>query len=121
MISVELIVAFVALVMLGFGYIAYACCYMSGVVEDAVRDKELFELWVGACEEFDERIYKLTSNPEDGHGVYETVKEYYPSGQFNTMRDCTYHLWWHYKHETVSRNATELLRVFEGRQEKEKK
>ena len=75
-----------------------------------------FELWVKACEEFEHHIYKLTHNPEDGHGVYETIKEYYPPGSYNTMRDVCYHLWWHDKHEaTTIRSPWELIEIFESR------
>lgn len=79
-----------------------------------------FELWVKACEEFDYKIYKLTDNKEDGHGVYMTIKEYYPPGSYNTMRQVCYHLWWHDNHEIARSDAyTELYQIFCHRLEEE--
>lgn len=80
-----------------------------------------FELWVKACEEFKTGIYKLTHNPEDGHGVYKTVREYYPLGSYNTAIEFMYHLWWHDKHEIVSESFIELYKIFENREKNEYK
>lgn len=74
-----------------------------------------FELWVKACEEFDDQIYKLTKNQEDGHGVYQTIKEYFPPKSYNTMRCVTYHLWWHGKHEMVGSDYYSIINLFEQR------
>ena len=75
-----------------------------------------FELWVKACEEFDCEIYKLTDS-KDGHGVYMTIKRYYPPGSYN--RVC-YHLWWHGDHEiATSHTYTELYQIFYKRLEEE--
>ena len=117
------IIIIIVLMMLIAAIMGYSCCYISGTITDMERRKEYFELWVKACEEYGDKIYKLTDNTEIGHGVYQTIREYYPEGEYNTMRDVCYHLWWNCKHEAVSvgGNATELLRVFEERQKKERR
>ena len=79
------------------------------------NNDKAFRLWVKACEEFHDDIYKLTNNKEDGHGIYETIKEYYPPGQYNTMREVMYHLWWHGKHEIVTKNVVELYWIWQTR------
>lgn len=112
-----IIIIFLLIVITG-----YACCVMSGIMnekEEREMRKLNFELWVKSCEEFRTGIYKLTNNPEDGHGVYQTIREYYHKGEYITTRDVSYHLWWNGEHEAVSTgSATELLRVFEERQKK---
>ena len=77
-----------------------------------------YRLWVRACEEFRTGIYRLTAGEEPGHGVYMTVREYFPPGRYNTMRETAYHLWWHGKHEAVDIHShAELMQAFFRREE----